>query len=409
MVLFVCNYHIWQQGWLGQYVTVFGRALDFDFWTRSSYVFVDGMILLSGFLLYLPYARQKEYGTPVVGVRAFYWKRLSRIVPSYMVSVLIVLFAVALPGGAYRDAAAQNLDIITHLTFTFTFFPNTYLFTPLNGVLWTVAIEMQFYLIFPWLARAVRKAPALTLCLMGAAGILFRVLMARYTGDLSIWLNQLPAFLDVYVLGILGAMAYSKLAKALQEAKAENRLVKALPWLCLAVFAAGCCLLVWLLRLQTENGLVSRPQLMLSQWMVRLPLALTLLGLMLSAAFMPRFMQKLLDNRLMRFLATISFNLYIWHQILSVLIARNLFPDWLHSDYSLQVAYTLLCYGVSILTAMAATYGVEQPAAQYLERVYQRYLKNKETKNHERPQSTDPLPATDTLLVRPEEGGTGAH
>ena len=58
MVLFVCNYHIWQIGWLEQYATLFGQTLDFDFWTRSGYLFVDGMLLLSGFLLYLPYARQ---------------------------------------------------------------------------------------------------------------------------------------------------------------------------------------------------------------------------------------------------------------------------------------------------------------------------------------------------------------
>ena len=43
MVLFVCNYHFWQQGWLGQYARVGSLLLDWDFWTRSSYVFVDGM------------------------------------------------------------------------------------------------------------------------------------------------------------------------------------------------------------------------------------------------------------------------------------------------------------------------------------------------------------------------------
>ena len=58
MVLAVVNYHIWQQSWLSQRVSLLGLSTDFDFFTRSSYLFVDGMILLSGFLLYLPYARQ---------------------------------------------------------------------------------------------------------------------------------------------------------------------------------------------------------------------------------------------------------------------------------------------------------------------------------------------------------------
>ena len=65
MVLAVVNYHIWQQSWLSQRVSLLGLSTDFDFFTRSSYLFVDGMILLSGFLLYLPYARQTLEGTPV--------------------------------------------------------------------------------------------------------------------------------------------------------------------------------------------------------------------------------------------------------------------------------------------------------------------------------------------------------
>ena len=55
MVLAVVNYHIWQQSWLSQRVSLLGLSTDFDFFTRSSYLFVDGMILLSGFLLYLPF------------------------------------------------------------------------------------------------------------------------------------------------------------------------------------------------------------------------------------------------------------------------------------------------------------------------------------------------------------------
>lgn len=415
MVLFVCNYHIWQQGWLGQYVFLFGRTWDFDFWTRSSYVFVDGMILLSGFLLYLPYARQAEYGTPVPGAKRFYFNRLARIVPSYAVSVILMLFLFALPGGSYRDAAAANFDVITHLTFTFTFFKETYLFSPLNGVLWTVAIEMQLYLVFPLLAKAVRKQPVITLCAMAGVGMLFRLLMARYVNDLAIWVNQLPAFLDVYALGILGAILYMKLHKRVEQAAESGALRRGVAIATPVLFIAGCFALAGILQLQTTNGLVGHNELRLSQWLLRLPLALTLLLLMLSAAFLPRALQKGFDNRLMRFLSTISFNLYIWHQVLSVQIAKNLFPDTLHSSQPLQIAYTLLCFALSTIIAMAATYGLEQPAARLLERARRRCSKNRppkiqiecETINHERSQGTEALPPTDSLLVRTETGAAG--
>ena len=104
MVLFVCNYHFWQQSWIAQQVTIGGRQIYFDFFTRSSYLFVDGMLLLSGFLLYLPHARAARYHTPVSDTRTFYWKRFMRIVPSFLASVLLLLVFVALPGGAYDSA-----------------------------------------------------------------------------------------------------------------------------------------------------------------------------------------------------------------------------------------------------------------------------------------------------------------
>ena len=92
--------------------------------------------------------------------------------------------------------------------------------------------------------------------------------------------------------------------------------------------------------------------------------------MMLSAAFWPRVVQKLLDNRLMRFLSTISMNLYIWHQVLAVEMRKAWFPntELLHTDHNLQMAYTLLCYSAAIIAAMIATYGVEQPCQKWLQK-----------------------------------------
>ena len=97
MVLLVANFHIWQQGWLWQTFHLGPITLELDFLTRSSYVFVDGMILLSGFLLFLPYARAMEESYPLPETGTFYLNRVARIVPSYVVSVLLMLFLVAIP------------------------------------------------------------------------------------------------------------------------------------------------------------------------------------------------------------------------------------------------------------------------------------------------------------------------
>lgn len=361
MVLLVANFHFWQQSWLRQGITLFGSYIDFDFITRASYVFVDGMLLLSGFLLFLPHAQAMEENTPIPGVRRFYLNRLIRILPSFVFAVLVALFCFALPQGGYANAGAMWLDILSHLTFTFTFFLYPYQFTPLNGVLWTVAIEMQLYLIFPLLAKAARRRPGLTLGLMAAAGWLYRLWVYYRVPETAMFINQMPAFLDVYALGMLGAIGYIKLRRWLNTADDRKRLLVQVA--ALVVLVAGVLVILELLRAQSRASVVGVAQLRLSQLSLRLPLTLALMGSMLGAAFAPKAIQWLFSNRLMRFFSAISFNFYIWHQILAVQMARNWFPATLHESLGLQYAYTALCYCVGLAAAMAVTYGLEQPIA----------------------------------------------
>jgi len=379
MVLFVVNYHFWQQSWLGQYLHVGGKTISLDFWTRSSYVFVDGMILLSGFLLYLPFARNRVERTPIPKTTDFYLRRLTRIVPSYLAAVLVALIGIAIPQGLYYSRAAMAHDVAAHLTFTFLFWPATYIGTPLNVALWTICVEMQFYLIFPLLVRFMRRRPALTLSLMAIAGWTYRFCVSRFAQDTNMLINQLPSFLDVYALGFLGAMVYVRMRLWFERANQKDRLAVGLAGM--SLFALGIWVLIQILRTQSAASANGHEALRLSQMAVRLPLTVTLMVMMLSASFWPRMVQKLLDNRLMRFLSGISMNLYIWHQVLAVEMRKAWFPDTdlLHTDHKLQMAYTLLSYSVAILAAMIMTYGLEQPMQKWIPKMIRR--RNK----HERP------------------------
>ena len=82
-----------------------------------------------------------------------------RIVPSYYFVTLALLFAVALPWHLYYNSSDMVRDVVMHLTFTQTFNPATYIATPIGVASWTIAIEMQAYLIFPLLARWAMKNP----------------------------------------------------------------------------------------------------------------------------------------------------------------------------------------------------------------------------------------------------------
>lgn len=174
MVLFVVAFHFWQQSWLTPSMTLLGLNISFEPLLRSGYMWVDGLLLLSGFLCYLPYATARETNKPNPLLGPFYRRRFFRIVPSYVFNVLVMLLFVALPRGLYRQPGDAALDVLAHLTFTHNFFRFSYFATPLNGVLWTLAVEVQFYLVFPFLAKAFRKMPLLCYSLMTGAAFLFR-------------------------------------------------------------------------------------------------------------------------------------------------------------------------------------------------------------------------------------------
>ena len=139
-VLIIGWFHIWQQSWLFPGFTLFGKTVSLDPLVRSGYMWVDIMILISGFCLYLPWARLRVQGGKKPDTLSFYARRLMRIHPSYLLCLAIML-AVALVRGSYgANMKHLRLDVISHLTYTHTFFYNAYYATRLGGSLWTLVI-----------------------------------------------------------------------------------------------------------------------------------------------------------------------------------------------------------------------------------------------------------------------------
>ena len=85
---------------------------------------------------------------------------------------------------------------------------------------------------------------------------------------------------------------------------------------------------------------------------------------MLCAAHMPRILQKVLDNGSCAFIGHIHEPLHLASDSLRA-DARGLVSGREHLAHHPRgtAGYSLLCFSVAILVAMAATYGLEQPAA----------------------------------------------
>ena len=298
--------------------------------------------------------------------RDFYGRRLRRILPSYLAAILIAL-ACTFVYGADWGSAPRGWDLLAHLTFTHTFWRGTYIWTSLNVGLWTLAVEMQFYLLFPLTARAFRRAPALTFCAMTAIGLLSRRSISGLP-DITMLFNQLPCMLDVYALGMLSA----HLLAGQERPGAHQRSVRSaggwLYGLGSAVCLAGVLWVLW-----HQNTTDNRD---LNQWQMiwRFPLGVLGAGFLWCGGQWPAALDRVLGNPVTKYCAAISYNFYIWHQYLSVKLKVWRLPPYVtelpqrDEGRAWQVKYTLLCFAVAFAAATFFTYLLEKPAARALKR-----------------------------------------
>ena len=362
MVFSVACFHFWQQSWWSPDIRILGLRIDLTPWLRTGYIWVDGMLLLSGFLLFLPLANSLVAGGERPRFTGFYWRRVARILPSYLFNLLVVYLVIALPEGRYATPWHAIRDWLAHLTFTHPLFPFSNLATPLNGVLWTLGVEVQFYLIFPLVARAFWKKPLITYLGALAVAFSFRA-YALHQKDTAMLVNQLPAFMDVYLNGFLAAWAYAALKKRLKGIRWQQALI--------SLATVGCVLLIaWLILGQSaESGVQA---LRTGQLLRRFPLSVLLSLVFLGVSLGLRGMMLLLGNPVSRFLAAISFQFYMWHQMVAVQMRRWGFPKsqapqpHMVRELSWQIPYVLLAFGISLTLAILTTYLIERPAARLI-------------------------------------------
>ena len=368
MIFVVSWYHIWQQSWLRPSI----GSYSLDYLVRSGYIWVDGTVLLSAFLLFLPYARAHRSGSPLPDTRQFYARRVRRVLPSYYFILLLVFFAIALPWGLYQDGPFLVKDLATHFTFTFTFFYDTCVATPLGAACWTLAIEVQAYLLFPLIARASLRWPVRTAVILLLICFGFRAWCLWALTEYTMVVNQLLNFLDVYVTGMLAARLYLRLEAGREARQGQKK--QALLWslLMTVLFFAFGFALVRMLRLQAgSNGY---DQIQAHQMMYRPVFALLFAGLVVTAPFAARPLRALLGNPVTRFLSAISMNYYLIHQTLIVHMKRLHFPASLSETPQMageqpwQNQYTFWAFALSLAAAILITWLVEKPAARALEK-----------------------------------------
>jgi peptidoglycan/LPS O-acetylase OafA/YrhL len=352
-ILLVVWFHTWQLSWLSTRIQGRTWALDLDFLGRTGYIGVELFFFISAACLMLPIARRRDQEHPLE-LGDYAYRRAIKILPSYWLAIAIcLLFRI----DSFQSTGQYLWQLFTHLFFIHNLFTETR--SSINGVFWSLAVEVQFYVIFPWLARLfLRRPPAVALG-MAATALGYRYLVRFLNpADLNFWINQLPGFLDLFAAGMLTAW-YLARAEGVYDVPRRHQKFK---WTVAALCAVGVILSL-LFRADQIRYEVGQPYL----WQVqeRVWIAACFIVLVIaSQRALPKWRMSLANPALV-FLSTLSYNLYLWHQILGRELFRRRIPASMaadpHDDMHWKLLYTPLALVASIGFAALLTYAFERP------------------------------------------------
>lgn len=341
--------------------------VEVERWLANGNTGVALFFILSGFLLSLPFWRQQHASGPSIDLKAFYVRRLARILPAYylcLIGVLAVMFA------AGRTPAIAN--VISHILFTYNIDDRTIL--SLNAPFWSLAVEMQFYLLLPLLMVTLSRLSARTvfaLLVLLTIGTycanygLMTYLLARnewpidvsliwpvslyISGPTSFVLTySLLAHLTYFFFGITAALVFVLTSENNQSSarRQKGHTADLIFWACaISVFLVLSTPLDDLLR--TPHGHYN--------W----PFIPFLLSVMVFAISRARTAKRVLESPPLRYLGMISYGVYIFHYPIQKSVAR------LFGQFDLRMADYWWLFGA---LSLAVTIAVAKLSYHYLER-----------------------------------------
>lgn len=283
--------------------------------TRLGFHGVGLFLVLSGFCLYYPLVRRSGVRGASVEWVPYAKRRASRILPAYYASMIVItaLASWSVTAGVVFQPITF-LDWATHLALVHNLYPPT-LWT-MNGAYWSLGLEAQLYILFPFLVVLARRWGVQAVLLLGFScsllwlGVLHWAQSQGFSTEQYVVLHEaLPARLADFSAG-MGAAAIV----------GEGRVVSRRWLLLLAALWIPASHIV-----QVRGG-VSLP------W-DRPFNAIAFASLLILFSRFPERLLSLLLARVFTWIGAISYSLYLVHQPLLLVLRTKVWnfhmPLWI--------------------------------------------------------------------------------
>lgn len=181
---------------------------------------------LSGFLITYILLKEKEIAQ--INVGNFYIRRVLRIWPLYygylfLIIILLMSFHVAIN----KIQLVFYIFLVPNIPFVFK------LFSPLIYQLWSIGVEEQFYLFFPWLARLSNRRLLSSILSLLAIWLCIKAGFYFLNNLIPLRVMQVTRF-DTMLIGVLAAILFYDGNKRFIN-MVTNKLMQLAAWLCLGL------------------------------------------------------------------------------------------------------------------------------------------------------------------------------
>jgi peptidoglycan/LPS O-acetylase OafA/YrhL len=166
---------------------------------------VELFFLISGFILALPFASHHLTNERPVSLRAYYWRRVTRLEPPYLLSLLAISLILVFYWGQSASALlphfAASAFYIHNIGYGY--------FSAINPVAWSLEIEVQFYILAPalacvfWIRRRLLRRGIIIICTIALLQCFKLMLHSGLNMPFTLF-----GFLPYFLMGFLLADVY---------------------------------------------------------------------------------------------------------------------------------------------------------------------------------------------------------